>query len=217
LLYLKEDALIQEAWVPELAIEHHPDATKSRSQYLPLLELGYKEAPTNDRNVHYLAREYFFTGQYQKAIDMFFEHLELPTAVWDEERCASYRYIAKSYKALGNMNAAIKMFEYAIEECPTVREPSCELGILLAEMNNNKDAYHAFRKALLIPPRELYSYLTVESYQKWLPEDYLCKICWDLGYHDEAAEYARRAYMALPTDERIRKNYEFFTANFNKG
>lgn len=50
-------------------LDHHPDETKSRGQYLPLLELAVREDPQNDRNCHYLGREYMFRGEWQKAIE----------------------------------------------------------------------------------------------------------------------------------------------------
>ena len=38
-------------------INHYPDSSKSRSSYLPLLELSVKECPDDDRNMHYLGRK----------------------------------------------------------------------------------------------------------------------------------------------------------------
>ena len=38
-------------------LNHYPDFSKPRSQYLPLLELSVKEDPDDDRNMHYLGRE----------------------------------------------------------------------------------------------------------------------------------------------------------------
>ena len=35
-----------------LEIHHHPDQTKSRGQYFPLLELAVQEDPDDDRNAH---------------------------------------------------------------------------------------------------------------------------------------------------------------------
>ena len=39
-----------------ITVNHYPDSSKSRGQYLPLLELSVKEDPTDDRNMHYLGR-----------------------------------------------------------------------------------------------------------------------------------------------------------------
>lgn len=46
-------------------LDHHPDPSKSRGQYLPLLELAVHEEPDNDRNRHYLGREYMFRGEWE--------------------------------------------------------------------------------------------------------------------------------------------------------
>ena len=89
--------------LPQIQLNHKADNQKSRSSYLPLLELSVKERPDDDRNTHYLAREYMFHGEYKKAIKMFKKHLSLPTATWDEERCASLRYIANCYTQLGKL------------------------------------------------------------------------------------------------------------------
>lgn len=40
--------------------------SKSRAQYLPLLELSVQEDPEDDRNMHYLGREYMFRGQWER-------------------------------------------------------------------------------------------------------------------------------------------------------
>jgi len=67
---------------------HYPDHTKSRSNYLPLLEQGCREAPDDDRNSHYLGREYMYYCQHDKAIVELQRHLSLPSARWDAERSA---------------------------------------------------------------------------------------------------------------------------------
>ena len=85
----------QTRYVEGVHLEHHPDQNKSRSQYLPLLELAVEENPENDRNVHYLGREYFFYRRWEESIAMLKRHLALPSATWADERCASMRLLAK--------------------------------------------------------------------------------------------------------------------------
>ena len=46
--------------IDEITLNHYPDSSKSRSSYLPLLELSIKENPLDDRNMHYLGREYMY-------------------------------------------------------------------------------------------------------------------------------------------------------------
>ena len=91
-------------------LDHHPDDTKSRGQYLPLLELSVKEAPEDDRNVHYLGREYFFYGRWDDCIATLQRHLAMPTATWADQRSASMRYIAKSYVRKGDILSARRYF-----------------------------------------------------------------------------------------------------------
>ena len=92
--------------VEGMQLDHHADPTKSRAQYLPLLELSVAEAPEDDRNVHYLGREYLFHGRWDDCIRTLKRHLSMPTASWRDERSASMRYIAKSYYMKGEPGLA---------------------------------------------------------------------------------------------------------------
>ena len=86
----------QRALCQGMRLEHHPDAQKSRAQYLPLLELAVQEAPQEDRSLHYLGREYLFHQRWNDCIAALKRHLALPSATWRDERCASMRYIARA-------------------------------------------------------------------------------------------------------------------------
>ena len=55
----------------KVIINHYPDDNKSRSSYLPLLELAVSENPENDRNMHYLGREYMYYKRWNECIDTF--------------------------------------------------------------------------------------------------------------------------------------------------
>ena len=84
-----------------IQLDHHPDPSKSRGQYLPLLELSVEEDPADDRNMHYLGREYMYKGRWDDCIAALRRHLSMPTAVWRDERAASMRYIARSLAGEG--------------------------------------------------------------------------------------------------------------------
>lgn len=108
-------------------IEHYPDNTKPRSQYLPLLELAVKENQLDDRMAHYLGREYHFAGRHREAIAELKRHLDLPSATWNEERAASWRYIGDSFWALGEHKTALNCF-YAAQEEGASRENCVRLA-----------------------------------------------------------------------------------------
>ena len=128
--------------LPNIQLNHKADNTKSRASYLPLLELSVKENPSDDRNTHYLAREYMFHGNYRKAIKMFKKHLSLPTAIWKAERSASLRYIANCYKQLGILKQQ-KSLKRA-EENSTQKTLNSTNKIVSARRNkkNNTNTYY---------------------------------------------------------------------------
>lgn len=119
-----------------ITLNHYPDSTKSRSSYLPLLELSVQEDPNDDRNMHYLGREYMYYKQYQKCIDTLEKHLKLKSATWKDERSASMRFIARSYLNLQKIEEARLWYLNAIKETPYLREPLVEIALLESDEKN---------------------------------------------------------------------------------
>lgn len=124
--------------ITDLIIDHQPDSSKSRGQYLPLLELAKKEDPSDDRTAHYLGREYFFWGRYYEAILELTRHLSLPKATWKSERASSMRYMAKCYEAIQQPDFARHWYDQAVLEEPS-RESLVEAAkFALKEQRYNK-------------------------------------------------------------------------------
>lgn len=119
-----------------ITVNHYPDSSKSRSSYLPLLELSVSEDPTNDRNMHYLGREYMYYRMWEKSIDTLKKHLELESAKWKDERCASMRFIARDYQNLGNYDEAKYWLDKAMHEAPYLRDPFMERALLEYKLKN---------------------------------------------------------------------------------
>jgi len=140
-------------WLEELRIHHHPDPTKSRSQYLHLLAMAAAEAPNDDRTAHYYARELMFNQRWEEAIAEFKRHLSLPTAQWDAERAASYRFIARCLWELRRTHEAEEMLHKAVEEAPNEREPWVELAQAKRAHKNYTGVLWAVERALAIQSR----------------------------------------------------------------
>ena len=136
--------------IKNIPLTHYPDQNKSRSSYLPLLELSVKEDPEDDRNMHYLGREYMYYGKYKKAITTLKKHLELKKATWKDERAASMRFISRCYKKLKNYPEAKHYLDKAIDEAPYLRDAYVERAILEYELNNYKETEIYCLKALKI-------------------------------------------------------------------
>lgn len=120
----------------EITLNHYPDKLKSRSSYLPLLELSVKENPKDDRNMHYLGREYMYYGKWNECIDTLIKHLNLETATWKDERCASMRFISRAYQALNRYDEARMWLDKAIQEAPYLRDPYVERALLEYKLQN---------------------------------------------------------------------------------
>ena len=133
-----------------IVLNHYPDNTKSRSSYLPLLELSVKENPNNDRNMHYLGREYMYYGKWNECIDTLIMHLNLKNATWKDERCASMRFISRCYKKLNRFEEAKMWLDKAMNEAPYLRDPYVEKAILEYELNHWNDVIFYSNKALEI-------------------------------------------------------------------
>lgn len=188
-----------------LEIHHHPDNTKSRGQYFPLLELSTKEEPLNDRNAFYLGREYYFYKRYEEASKELKRHLSLPSATWGPERATSMRYIAKC-----EPENARDWLEKAIAESPGRREPLVELAQFFYGREDWQNCYWRALDAIAIQEKPL-DYLCEEFAWNELPFDLAAISAYKLGFYDLALEYTNKALEFVPEDKRLlsnKKHYE---------
>lgn len=199
------DSPLKKIFIPGICLHHFADNSKSRSNYLPLLELAVKENPENDRNMHYLGREYFFNKEYKQAIQTLKKHLSLKTATWNDERCASLRYIAKSYSALQKKTTAEKYFKLACIECPDLREPRLDLAIFYYSKKEYLNCLLVLLDLIKITNRKL-NYISEPNCWSSLPHD-LASICYYyLGDLKNSLNHALLAFKLEPNNTRIKEN-----------
>lgn len=187
-----------------LEIHHHPDSTKSRGQYLPLLELSVEEDPDDDRNAHYYARELYFAARLPEAKAEFLRHLSLPTAVWKPERAASMRYLAKC----DPLNAWWWL-ENATIECPERREAWVDMAQLDYDNEEWQDCLWAATRALQVTERPL-EYLCEDRAWGPLPHDLAAIAAFKLGYYHEAEFHGVEAVKLSPYEDRLVENLQFY-------
>ena len=190
--------------VPGMRLEHHPDPGKSREDYLRLLEMSVAEEPEDDRNRHYLGREYMFRGQWQRAIDTLKAHLAMPTAVWEPERAASMRYIARCMEQLGQAEQAELWLLRAAFEAPAQREPLVELARLMAAQGRWRSCERYCRRALAIEKRDM-NYTTEPAAWGALPWALLSLACDRQGHRQWAVNCALRGLALEPDNGFLRR------------
>ncbi len=204
LYYGGKDPFIS-VFIEGMVLNHHPDKSKSRGSYLPLLELAVEEDPLNDRVNYYLGREYMYKAQWQKCIDTLKRYLSLPMAVWNEERSAAMRWIAKSYYELGNTKEMYTWYFRAIAEAPGMRDPYIECAKLANRITDWPVTFFMVEEALKIKEKSK-SYVNMGYSWDHTPYDLCAIACYRLGMYDRSLKYAETAVKIKPNDERLKNN-----------
>ena len=199
----------------KITLNHYPDSTKSRSSYLPLLELSVQEDPEDDRNMHYLGREYMFYGRYEDCVKTLHKHLQLPRATWKDERSASMRYMARSYYNLHRLEEARLWYQKAISETPYLREPLVELALLEYQEQNYSEVIDLGLKALKIT-HKYKSYINEPSSWDATIDDLLSVSYAYLGVYDLALIFVNRALEKEPDNERFLNNKKIIEESLTK-
>jgi len=199
---------------PEITVNHYPDNEKSRSSYLPLLELSVKENPLDDRNMHYLGREYMYYGKYNECIDTLIKHLELPTAKWDAERCASMRFISRSYINLGRKKEAEMWLKLAVKEAPYLRESYVELAGFYKDNLRYEEAYELLKQAFLIKSKAPIYINEAFAWNEYIYE-LMGIVCYNLKLYPESLMYMEKALYIAPDNEELKNNCKIIDEQLN--
>ncbi len=206
---LKYEGEEKQIYTNNLIINHYPDRSKSRSNYLPLLELSVKENPQNDRNMHYLGREYMYYGKWNEAIDTLIKHLKLKTATWKDERCASMRFISRCYKNLNRFDEAEMWLKKAINEAPYLRDPYVEMAMLKYAFEDYSGIIEYGEKALKIKQNKKTYINEIFSWDETI-NDLLSLAYFNIHDIDKAIKNAKDALKINSQNERIKENLKIF-------
>lgn len=213
LTYTKQNNEIKK-YTNQITLNHYPDRKKERSSYLPLLELSVNENPEDDRNVHYLGREYMYYKKYNEAIDTLIKHLKLPTATWKDERCASMRFISRCYKFLNRYDEARMWLDKAIKEAPHLRDPLIERALLEYSDNNLKEVKKYCLKALKIKKHQKTYINEIFSWDHTVYDLLSISYFYEKDYNN-SLKYINLALKHNKNNERLKNNKKIIT-NFKK-
>jgi tetratricopeptide (TPR) repeat protein len=195
-------------WV-SMEIHHHPDDSKSRAQYGPLLALSVKEDPLDDRNAFYYGRELFFQRNFKDAAIELKRHLALPTANWAPERAASMRYLAKCEPE----NAESWLLK-AIATAPGRREPLVEIATFYQLSEQWDLSLRYSLEALEIKEKPLEYICDADAWSD-LPFDNASLASFKLGLFKQAVEHGKAALAIAPDNARLIRNQVFYVSAFN--
>ena len=198
----------KEIWIDGPQIHHHPDPTKSRAQYLPLLELAVQEDPKDDRNQYYLGREYYYNKRYVEATRHLKIYLDL--ASWKPERAAACRLLSETDPA----NSESWIWR-ALAEDSGRRENWVGLAKIFYDKKDWESCRWASIKALAITQKPLDYLCTAEAWG-YLPFDFKALSCYYLGRFEEALEAGKIAFEMESSNERLKQNLAFYLKAMQK-
>lgn len=194
--------LEEERYFPiNLKMEHHPDNSKSRGQYLGMLETAVDEDPTNPRNLYYYARELFHYKEYLPAKRVFEEYLKYSN--FDAEKAYALRYLAKC-----DPNNAEKHLKESVKLC------YCREGVLALANHYYikqqwKQCFKHSLEAMEIKER-LNEFMSEEWAYGHMAYDLAAISSWQLEHWEDALRYGEIALEMSPDDKRLQDNVKFY-------
>ena len=207
--YIRPDPRTEEkfAWSDMLMVRHFPDETKSRGQYMDLLEMSVKEDPRCPRNAFYYARELTYYSKWEEAIVALEHYLNMPEADWKNERAYAMRLLGDAEDSLGR--DGMIWYRRGVAEDPTVRETWLALAHAASRRKLWAEAYSAAKSALAIENQQFVYTMDPSSFTA-KPYDLAALAAHYLGLKEEAIKYGEKAVELEPTNERLITNLKFY-------
>lgn len=207
---LRLDARVEDvrAWSNKLLVSHYPDPTKSRGQYMPLLEVAVKEDDRDPHHFFYYARELTFYRRWDEAKKALQKYLDMNAPSAQNERCYAMRLMGKAYAETGDPVTAEKWYYMAAGEAPNTREPWCELALLMYRQHRWEECFAAAMRALRIKDKSLVYTCDPAVWGHWA-HDLAAISAHHLGLHEIALEQAKLAVDLAPDDVRLQQNLRY--------
>ena len=186
---------------------HLQDKTKSRGQYLPMLEMAVRENP-DSRNLYYLGREQSYHQQYKESTQTLKKYLEV--SIFPEEKSAACRILSKC-----DPRNAEEWLMRGTEEYPS-RESILALANYYYVNKKWDECLLVSKKALEYNTKPM-TFLA-ESWA-WGPmaDDLIAVSAWQLGDFQTAVVHGRKAVEISPNEERLVNNLRFYEEKVKDG
>ena len=146
-----------------------------------------------------------YYGKWNESIDTLIKHLNLKTALWKDERCASMRYIARCYINLNRYEEAKMWYDKAIKEAPYLREPYVEKAFLEYNFKNYQEVINLLENALKIKEHEKTYINEVFSFDSTI-NDLLSISYYYLNNKEKSIENINKAIELNSEDKRLKEN-----------
>ena len=187
-------------------LEHFQNHETNRTGYLRGLALDVYENQANDRNSHYLGREFYWVGKYEAAIKELERHLTISS--WKAERGQSMIYIGSCYEMLGKPEKALEWWFKGYLEEPTRREGLLAIADHYWRQNNHLQTA-VFAEACLPIKGNLF-YANDQRNYTIRPQELLYWACFWLGDKEKSKIYFDYCFEQEPYNEKFIHDSKFF-------
>ena len=188
---------------------------------IELLEKGLEKHPNHSRYLFYLANSYKDSGQYEKAVPVYFERIQAKD--WIEEVYYSYYNIGHCYEKLGKLREATIFWQEAYDVFPYRIESLYQLVHHYRGQNKFKLAmvfYHLAKEVQKENEGKTFLFMESDIYRYKLDYEY-CIIAF---YNKHKASSLCQLSMNLLANEEVSgeykqsllTNYRFYTAGIAK-
>lgn len=187
----------------DFTVEHKPDPTKSREQYLPMLKRAYDADQDDPRTCFYLGRELMYHARTTEAIRILTRRVQM-IDTHSGERSTAMRYLA----TLDEPNREAWLLR-AAAEMPWTREAWVDLA-------HHHYTKHEWEACLAHATRALTITTRPDGWfnepHAWgpLPHDLAALASHHLGLHADAVKHGRTAVSLDPADGRLQTNLAYY-------
>lgn len=192
-------------YIEGFEVHHHQDEGKSRSQYLPLLEMAVKENP-DSRNLYYLGREQCTYEQYEESAKNLKAYLEL--SKFKQERAAACRMLSKC-----EPDNAEEWLMQGCEEWPC-RESYLALANWYYTEHQWEECNLVAKQAQQFTTKPM-EFLAENWAWGEMADDLIAISAWQLGNYEEAVQHGEKAAALAPDNERLQSNVTFYRSKLD--
>ena len=184
---------------PDLLVHHVQDRSKdTRAQYLPLLEVAYREDPDDSQICFWLGRDYMWANRLDEGVEVLQHYLALPSSTWREERAEAMRCLARMQP-----DDRMSWLDKARTEASHRREVWLDLA---EEFHNREDWVNLFWACANGIERTHHTGSYLDDLHSWGSRlfELGAIACWRLDFMSRAFEWAQRALELEPANEHLK-------------
>lgn len=187
---------------------HHNKKESHTKRNLSILEGIVEKDPNNSRNVYYLGKEYFDSGDTEKGLPFLIKFIEMKDA-WSENKYGALIRLAEFYLKQ-DKSLSKEYLHKAISLDPLKAKAYYYLGDISLGEKDYQQAVHWFKICTQTVRSERSLDIIEPKYHTWLPYLQMCIAYNSMGKVYEAAEANEKALSFSPKDTRMINNRNIF-------